>query len=112
MSVNLPVRVVGEVLFDPGFRTTDETGEEIYQGGDIDDRYQAYAGQESVRLSVASRALADLGVSQNIYALRDSDFQRLVGVIYRHAEDVFDPVQYESVLDKFFQKFPGEDRKS
>src|SRR5205807_1280235 len=42
MSVNLPVRVVGEVLFNPGFPTTDESGEEVYQGGDIDERYQAY----------------------------------------------------------------------
>ena len=42
-------RVVGEVLFNPGVRTTDENGEEMYQGCDIDERYQAYAGQESVR---------------------------------------------------------------
>lgn len=109
MSVNLPVRVVGEVLFDPGIRLTDENGEEIYQGGDIDDRYQAYAGQESVRLSVATKALKDLNASQNIYALRDTEFQRLTGVIYSHAEVVFDPVQNESVLEKFFQKYGNDD---
>lgn len=109
MSVNLPVRVVGEVLFDPGFRTTDEAGEETYRGGDIDERYQAYAGQESVALSVASKALRDLSVSQNIYALRDADFSRLVGVIFHHAEVVFDPVENESVLEKFFRKYPGDE---
>jgi hypothetical protein len=109
MSVNLPVRVVGEVIFDPGTRSTDEAGEENYQGGDIDDRYRAYAGQESVRLSVASKALKDLNVSQNIYALRDTDLPRLIGTIYHHAEVVFDPVENESVLEKFFQKYPGDE---
>jgi hypothetical protein len=109
MSVNLPVRVVGEVLFDPGIRGTDENGEEMYQGGDIDERYQAYAGQESVRLSVATKALKDLNASQNIYALRDTDFSRLAGVIFQHAEVVFDPIENESVLDKFFHKYPGDE---
>jgi hypothetical protein len=109
MSVNLPVRVVGEVLFNPGHRMVDDSGEEVYQGGDIDERFQAYAGQDSVRLSVASKALKDLNVSQNIYALRDTDLPRLASVIYSHAESVFDPVENESVLEKFFQKYPGEE---
>src|SRR5205814_705120 len=109
MSVNLPVLVDGEVLFDPGIRTTDESWEEIYQGGDIDYRYQSYAGQESVRLSVASKALKDLNVSQNIYALRDTDLPRLIGVIFQHAEVVLDPVENESVLEKFYHKYPGEE---
>jgi hypothetical protein len=108
-AVNLPVRVVGEVLFNPGVRVSDENGEETYHGGDIDDRYMAYAGQESVRLTVASRVLKELNASQNIYALRDSESNRLVGTIYHHAELVFDPVQNESVLEKFFQKYPVEE---
>src|SRR5262249_62381658 len=107
VDVSLTVRAVGEVRFDSGLRPTDENGEETYQGGDIDDRYQAYAGQESVRLSVATKALKDLNASQNIYGLRDTDFGRMVGVIYQHSEVVFDPVQNESVLDKFFPKYPG-----
>src|SRR6185437_11081344 len=41
--------------------------------------------------------------------LRDTDLPRLIGIIFHHAEVVFDPVENESVLEKFFRKYPGDE---
>ncbi|MGO8673377.1 MAG: tubulin-like doman-containing protein [Capsulimonadaceae bacterium] len=109
-----PVDVNGEVLFNPGRREVDNaTGQERYVEGDIDDRYAHYAGNPLDPSNAAVNNLAvdildTLGTPGDIWGVRDADLQRAAGVIRGHAQAVFAAVEEESVLDKFFRRYPPE----
>lgn len=111
-AINRPTDVSGEVLFDPGRRVLDAAGNESYEGGDIERRYQVYAGSPAVRLAVSTRILQQLGITDNIYGLRGQDLARVREVMQQECAVVFHPIQSESVLEKFFEKYPDPGRAS
>ena len=106
--------VNGEILFDPGRRETDpQTGQDRYVGGDIDERYAFYVGRASdPGNATVNNLIADildtLGTRNDIWGVRDGELPRLAGVILDHARAVFQPVEEESVLDKFFAKYGAD----
>ena len=111
LAVQEPVEVNGEVLFNAGRRETDpQTGAERYVGGDIDDRYAHYvgngqdAGNATVN-NVVADILRTLGTNGDIWAVRDSDIERIASVIFTSSKAVFAPVAEESALDKFYARY-------
>lgn len=98
--------VTGEVLFDPGRRVVDAAGNESYEGGDIEQRYQTYAGSPTVRQGVSARVLQRLGIQENIYGLKDQDLARVQEALEAEGRAIFAPIASESVLEKFFSKYP------
>lgn len=109
-AVESPVDVNGAVLFDRGRREEGEGGVATYVDGDIDHRYAAYVGGgndpgNATVNTAAADALAELGTAGNIYGTRDADLNRVRDVLMGRARQVFGPVEGESVLDKFFEKY-------
>jgi hypothetical protein len=115
-AIENPVDVNGLVIFDRGRRVEGESGVATYVDGDIDQRYAAYVGNGADPANpavntAAADVLAELGTAGNIYGLRDSDARRVESVLLNRAHRVFGPVEGESVLDKFFEKYGiGTDR--
>ena len=113
-AIQEPVDVNGEVLFHPGKRETDPvTGADRYVGGDIDDRYTFYAGSaadpaNAVINNLATDILNAAGTNGELWGIRDQEISKLETVILSHARAVFKPVEEESVLDKFYQKYGTE----
>lgn len=110
IAVENPVDVNGAVLFDRGRRVESEDGHATYVDGDIDKRYAAYVGNgadpgNAVVSTAASEVLTELGTAGNIYGIRDADLNRIKGALLGRARAVFAPVESESVLDKFFEKY-------
>lgn len=117
-AVESPVDINGAVLFDRGRREEREGGIVTYVEGDIDHRYAAYVGDgmdpgNATVNNAAADVLARLGTAGNIYGTRDADLERVKGVLLDRAREVFAPVETESVLDKFFEKYgAGTDRST
>ena len=115
-AIENPVDVNGLVIFDRGRRVEGENGASTYVEGDIDHRYSAYVGDgmdpgNAAVNTASSDILAELGTAGNIYGLRDSDARRIETALFGRARRVFGPVETESVLDKFFDKYGiGTDR--
>ena len=115
-AVESPVDVNGAVLFDRGRREEREGGVVTYVDGDIDKRYAAYVGDgadpgNAAVNTAAADVLAELGTAGNIYGTRDADLGRIRAALLRRARQVFAPVENESVLDKFFERYgAGSDR--
>ena len=97
-------------MFDRGRRVETENGVVTYEGGDIENRYAAYVGNGSdpsnpTITTASADVLAELGTAGNIYGIRDADLNRIKSALTTRSERVFDPVEAESVLDKFFGKY-------
>src|SRR5205823_431889 len=88
-AITRPTDVTGEVIFDPGRRVVDANGNESYVGGDIEQRYAAYAGTPAVRQAVSAHALNQLGIAENIYGLKDQDLARVQRILADEARAVF-----------------------
>jgi hypothetical protein len=114
-AIESPVDVNGAVLFDRG-RREERDGVVTYVDGDIDRRYAAYVGDgmdpgNAIVNTASGDVLDQLGTSGNIYGTRDADRNRIQSVLHARARQVFAPVETESVLQKFFEKFgSGTDR--
>lgn len=109
-SIESGVSVNGDSLFDRGRRVEGENGVVTYEGGDIESRYAAYVGNgldpSNPAITTASAdVLVELGTAGNIYGIRGADLNRIKQVLTHRAEEVFDAVEGESVLDKFFKVY-------
>jgi hypothetical protein len=95
IAVQEPADVNGEILFVPT---------------DIDERYAHYVGNaDDPGNATVNNLIADildtLGTHNDIWGVRDSDLSRVGQVILDHTRAVFRPVEEESVLDKFYEKY-------
>ncbi|MBC8142762.1 MAG: tubulin-like doman-containing protein, partial [Armatimonadetes bacterium] len=108
-AIESGVSVNGESLFDRG-RRVEADGVVTYEGGDIENRYAAYVGNGSdpsnpAITTASANVLEELGTAGDIYGIRSADLNRIKSVLTNRAESVFEPVEKEAVLDKFFQKY-------
>lgn len=109
-AIEAGVSINGNSLFDPGRRIETENGVVAYEGGDIENRYAAYVGNGSdpsnPAITTASADVLDaLGTAGNIYGIRGADLNRIKHVLTGRAEQVFDAVENEAVLEKFFKVY-------
>jgi hypothetical protein len=109
-AVEAPVDVNGAILFDRGRRVEGEAGAVSYVDGDIDRRYAAYVGNgadpaNSAVNTVGVDVLGDLGTAGNIYGIKDGDLNRVKDMLSARTRALFAPVENESVVEKFFEKY-------